>query len=91
MGLRQCSGFIKHYEQRSGSGLAGGLASIDLLTIILAIVWATAPGLSQSPGGSSEINANFPSLNGLYFWGSLENMQTSVCAQLSHKSLSNIY
>lgn len=46
----------------------------------------TAPG----PWGSSEIVDNFPSLNRLYCWSSLEKMQNSVCAQLSNKLLSNI-
>lgn len=89
--LRQCSGFVKHYEQCPRTGLTGGLANIDFLTIILAIVWATAPGLSQSPWGNSEINDHIPSLNRLYFRSSLENVQNSVCAQLSNKPSSNIY
>lgn len=66
-----------------------GMASIDLLTRILTIVWAIAPGLSQSPWGSLEIDDNFqPSTD--YFWSSLKDMKNSVCAQSSNKLLSNI-
>lgn len=80
--------FLEGSRNLSKKGPPWGLASIELFTIILALVGLQLLAGVRALRGSPRLMITFHPQRTI--WSSLGNMQNSVCVQLSNTLLSNV-